>query len=292
MCVYCGVRYQRGSDGAPAVPTVAVPERVPVAVRGVAIVFGVVVVGAVMLGMVTVLAALMSDEAPPVEAAEVVADRRVEGAPVAASEGRVSVAAPKEEVAPATAEFTLETVDRTGTGAVWIYGYLRNTSPFTLGKTKITAVFYDAAGAEVGQGSGYTGPDVIAAQERVPTVLLVSDAPASYERLAFEVQAQRPSYVPAQVEGLELVADPPRVDRTLGWRFVGKVHNRSGQPARFVRVDVFGFNDEDKLAGHTFTYASADALADGATARFEATMYGSKAALKRFEFAVRGQPVR
>lgn len=286
-CVYCGVRYQ-SSQGTPRPATPTTPVT-PVTARRVPrrrlVVFGVV-----CAAMVVITAVYGPRETTP-NRARVTAGL----APGPASAGPVanpvlSVEVPAEAVAPATAEFTLETVQRSSTDAVWIYGYLHNTSSFVLGKTKITAVFYDKAGAEVGQGSGYTEDDVIAADARVPTVLLVTAAPAAYERLAFEVHAERPSYVPEQVQGLELAAEPPRRDTFLGWKYVGKVHNKSGRPAKFVRVDVFAFDHNAKLAGHAFTYASGDVLADGATARFDGTLLDSKTGFKRFEFTVRGQP--
>ena len=166
------------------------------------------------------------------------------------------------------------------------------TWPFTLGKTKITAVFYDKEGKEIGQDSGFTEDDVIAADARVPAVVLVSDAPAAYDRIAFEVTPKRPSYLPAEVEGLEIEAEAPRRHEFLGWKYAGKVHNKSGQAAKFVKVRVLAFDQDDKFAGHAYTYASADALADGATARFDGTLLGSATDFRRFEFRVSGQPAR
>lgn len=280
-CVYCGVRYQF-TGGTPhtmaAAATAPARARGPVlAVAGLALVAGVVVAAVAMKG---------SSPSSPVRG------RASDGERVTApaSNRTVGVTPPAEDTAPATGEFQLETTRTSGSNALWIYGYFHNTSPFTLGKTKITAVFYDKDGKEIAQDSGYTEDDVIAADARVPTVLLVSDAPASYDRLAFEVSAQRPSYLPAQVEGLELEVDAPRRDEFLGWKYAGKVHNRSGQPARFVKVEVLAFDQQDKFAGHAYTYASADALADGATARFDGTLLGSGMDFKRFEFRVTGQP--
>lgn len=282
-CVYCGVRYQF-SAGAPHTVGPAAAAA-PARRRG----LGLALSGLVLVGVAVGAAVSFGD-----------GSRRsgggaASGGPPAgrAAENRaLSVAAPAEQTAPATGEFTLESTRPAGDQGLWIYGYFHNTSPFTLGKTKITAVFYDKDGQEIGQDSGYTEDDVIAADARAHTVLLVSDAPSAYDRIAFEVRAERPSYLPAQVEGLELEVDAPRRDGFLGWKYAGKVHNRSGKPARFVKVQVLGFDQSDKFAGHAYTYASADALEDGATARFDGSLLGSSADFKRFEFRVSGQPTR
>lgn len=282
-CVYCGVRYQF-SAGAPHTMGAAAAAA-PARRRG----LGLALSGLVLVGVAVGAAVSFRD-----------GSRRsgggaASGGPPAgrAAENRaLSVAAPAEQTAPATGEFTLESTRPAGDQGLWIYGYFHNTSPFTLGKTKITAVFYDKDGQEIGQDSGYTEDDVIAADARAHTVLLVSDAPSAYDRIAFEVRAERPSYLPAQVEGLELEVDAPRRDGFLGWKYAGKVHNRSGKPARFVKVQVLGFDQSDKFAGHAYTYASADALEDGATARFDGSLLGSSADFKRFEFRVSGQPTR
>lgn len=289
-CVYCGVRY-RFSGGTPTLTESAAtrgPQMVLVA-AGLFIVLGLVAAFIVFAGD--------SDESPPpsrdrgrsVERPAPPAPPR-QPDPPAVNNPSVSVEAPAEELAPATAEFALETVQRSSTKALWIYGYLHNTSPFALGRTKVVAVFYDKDGAELGNESGFTEDDVIPSGARTATVLLVSNPPAAYDRLEFEVQAQRPTYLPAQVGGLEVETDAPRRDSLLGWKYSGKVHNKSGQAAKFVKVRVLAFDPDDKLAGHAVTYASTDALPDGATARFDGTMLGNTKDFKRFEFLVSGRP--
>lgn len=285
-CVYCGVRYQF-SAGAPH--TVA-PAAAPARARGRGLALG----GLVLVGVAVAAAVSFGGGSQRSAGGGSTGGSASGGAATgrAAENRALSVAAPAEQTAPATGEFTLESTRPAGNHGLWIYGYFHNTSPFTLGKTKITAVFYDKDGREIGQDSGYTEDDVIAADARAHTVLLASDAPPVYDRIGFEVRPERPSYLPAQVEGLELEVDAPRRDDFLGWKYAGKVHNRSGKPARFVKVQVLGFDQSDKFAGHAYTYASADALEDGATARFDGSLLGSSADFKRFEFRVSGQPTR
>lgn len=295
-CVYCGVRYQF-SGGTPH--TMAPAGAAPSTGRGLrfaAIGAGVLVValGAILtfVGSRSRAVDVMRGSAGGPIMVEAGSSVAAPPADRVASNVAVSVTPTAEQTAPATAEFTLESVRSSSSNALWIYGYFRNTSPFTLGKTKIVAIFYDKAGKELGQDSGYTEDDVIAADARVPVVLLASNAPAAYDRIAFELSPKRPTYLPAEVSGLEIEAEAPSRKDFLGWKYVGKVHNKSGQAAKFVRVDVYGFDGDDKLAGHAYTYASADALADGATARFDGSLLGSDKDFKRFEFRVRGQPAR
>ena len=291
-CVYCGVRYQisRGTPQAVA-PAAAAPAKA----RGSGLVAGVVVL--VGLGIVLAMSfagSKGSSRVAPQRGSAVASAADGSSVSVAAGPANnapVSVPVAPEETAPASGEFTLETLQTSSTNAMWIYGYFHNTSPFTVGKTKVIAIFYDKDGKEIGQGSGYTEDDVIAADARVPSVILVTDPPADHARIAFEVSAKRPSYLPAEIEGLELEAEAPRRHEFLGWKYAGKVHNKSGQPAKFVKVRVLAFDQDDKFAGHAYTYASADALADGATARFDGTLLGSGKEFKRFEFRVSGRPV-
>lgn len=295
-CVYCGVRYQI-SQGTPQ--TIASAGATPAAASPLRL----VLVGGILLGLTTAGALLFLGRSGAPEPARRTASAPIRVDPIDASptspsspslpapaeNKSVSVTPPAEEVAPATAEFTLESV-RPGSNALWLYGYFHNTSPFTLGKTKITAVFYDKDGKEIGTDSGYTEDDVIAADARVPCVILASDPPATYDRIAFEVHAERPSYLPTELSGLEIEADPLRKDGFLGWKFAGKVHNKSGQPAKFVKVEVLAFDAADKLSGRAFTYVAGDVLGVDAAGRFDGSLLDSKTDFKRFEFRVSGRP--
>lgn len=297
-CVYCGVRYQV-NQGTPRTIVAAGGAATPSSSR--ALLIGVLALIGVVVAAAMVLVTRPAESPPPRASSavgpstsrtkEAILPATPRSLPAPAENKTVSVAPPAEETAPATAEFTLESTRRAG-DALWIYGFFHNTSPFTLGKTKITAVFYDKDGKEVATDSGFTEDDVIAADARVPAVLLASDAPATYDRVAFEVHAERPSYLPTELSGLDLEADPPRKDGFLGWKFAGKVHNKSGQPARFVKVGVVAFDEDDKFAGHAYTYVSGDVLAADASGRFDGSLLDSKTSFKRFEFRVSGRPAQ
>ncbi|MEZ4453659.1 MAG: FxLYD domain-containing protein [Nannocystaceae bacterium] len=295
-CVYCGVRYQihQGTPqtvvmGAPATAGGKAP----------------LVAGAVALLVVAAVAGLylftsqrgpsrVEVSIPPVALPPLRADSSGLSAPSGLSDPSsppvtnktVSVAPPAEDLAPASATFTMETT-RPGSSALWIYGIFRNTSPFTLGKTKVTAVFYDKDGKELAQDHGYTEDDVIPAGAEVPTTILANDPPAVYDRLEFEVVAERPSYLPTQVGGLEIEAEAPRKDGMFGWKYAGKVHNKGDQPARFVKIECFAYDSDGKFAGRAFSYADGEILQPGASARFNGIILDSEP-FARFEFKVTG----
>ena len=205
--------------------------------------------------------------------------------PTAAAAAGLTVDAPPD--VEATANFEAHNRRRSG-GALWIYGYVTNTSPFPLGKVKVTAVLHDAEGGEVAQDSGFSEWDILQPNERSPITLLVSDPPA-HESITFETHADKPFYLPGQVEGLELEVSDPRKDSFLGYKATGKVHNRGETPARFVRIDGLGFDEDDKLLGMAFSYADAELLQPGKSARFELSFFDNQP-YKRFEFFVHGQP--
>ncbi|MEZ4340926.1 MAG: hypothetical protein R3B82_30245, partial [Sandaracinaceae bacterium] len=190
------------------------------------------------------------------------------------------------DVAP-SASFEMHSRRRSG-GALWIYGFVTNTSPLPLGKVKVTAVLHDAKGEEIAQDSGYSEWDVLAPDERSPIVMLVSDPPA-FDSITFETHADAPFYLPTLVAGLELEGKEPHKDAFLGYKATGKVHHRGDAPARFVRVDALGYDKDDKLIGTAFAYADVDVLAPGASARYSLNFFDSTK-YKRFEFFVHAQP--
>ena len=82
----------------------------------------------------------------------------------------------------------------------------------------------------------------------------------------------------------------PKRDNFLGWKIAGKVHNKGTTPAEFVRVDVLAYDSDDKLANLGFTYADAEVLKPGDSARFDTTLLGAgKRDFTRFEFHVSGK---
>ena len=297
VCVYCGARYKLGRGGLKA------SEGTPRA--GLAA----VIIGLGGLGIAGGLAAwfLMADRPPPEESLPgVLAPAPVSPvAPVEAPPSKappVPVVPPVAEVpptpplpvvvdvpdeAPASATFEEHSRRRAG-GAIWVYGYVTNTSSFTIGKVKVSALLLDAAGEEVGADFSYSEWDGVAAGERSPITILINNPP-KHERIEFIAYADKPSYLPAMAEGLEVEAKDPRRDKWMGWKTAGKVHNRGETPARFVRIDILGYDDDDKLIDIHSTYADAEILPPGASARFDASLFGSDRDFKRFEFYVRGQ---
>lgn len=297
-CVYCGVRYQL-QHGTPK--TLAPVGAARASSQG-PIIAAVVGGAVVIVGLAVVLLFIArADDAPRIAEADranaVVSVPAIDPSPSptptiggdgGGSTPTVSVTPPEEELAPATAEFTYES-QRMGGDALWIYGFVTNTSPFPLGKSKVSAILLDEGGAEVGVASSFAEYEVVAPGERSPISILVQ-SPPKHAKISFEVHAERPFYLPTLAAGLELESPTPKRDNFLGWKIAGKVHNKGTTPAEFVRVDVLAYDSDDKLANLGFTYADAEVLKPGASARFDTTLLGAgKRDFTRFEFHVSGK---
>jgi hypothetical protein len=260
-CQYCGVRYR--ITGGVAARLVAPPTTAAPPSRR------------TVLGRASVPPAPVDPPLAPIAA----------GSPAArGGSASVSVAAP----GPTTATFELEHRRPSAGTSFYAIGWVTNTSAHAIDKPKVVVVLRDAAGKEVGTGFGFTEVDELAPGERVPISVLVQNPPA-FATIDAEVHARPSSYARARVEGLRVEASAPKSDG-FGTRVEGKVHHEGTAPARFVRIDVRAFDAQDKLLGLDTTYADAEVLAPGASARWQAFLLDYEAAAARFEFTVEAMP--
>jgi hypothetical protein len=311
-CVYCGVRYRisasstqpvvvGGTTKNPAVPVLAV----------VVVAAALVAIGAVVfMGMPaspTKPAAAPVDVASPAPAAAPIdvaspaiatASAPVStpspAAPesVASAPAVVVVAEPTPVVEPEptpVARFELDSERKVSETIFYAVGWAHNDSAVAIDKLKVTAVLRDAKGVEVGTAFGFSD-DLILPGERQPTEIIVTEAPA-FASMTFEVSPRKATYIPPTVDGLRLEVGPVSASGGFGSSLVvkGKVFHEGDVPARFVRIRALGFDASDKLLGLYYTYADAEVLAPGASARFNIYMH-APVAPKRWEFSVRGSP--
>ncbi|MET0790116.1 MAG: FxLYD domain-containing protein, partial [Polyangiaceae bacterium] len=177
-------------------------------------------------------------------------------------------AAPTAEV-PASASFEAQSRASGYQTSFYVLGFVKNTSPFTIDKPKVTAVLRDATGKEVATRDGYAEGEVLLPQASAPVKVLVSDPP-KHERITFEGVATKASYLPEDSAGLRFeILEAPHSTGS-GWEVTGKVFNEGKQASRFVNILVLAFDAKEQLVGLDSTYVDGEAIAPGASARFRA----------------------
>jgi hypothetical protein len=196
--------------------------------------------------------------------------------------------APAAAEEPASASFQQHSRVPGYKASFYVLGFVTNTSPFAIDKPKITVILLDKSGNEVTTRVGFAEDDWLAPQAKSPVEVLIADPPA-HDQLSFEVVARKADFTPEMASGLRLqVLEPPHVTFGKSWALSGKVFNEGSKPARFVKVEVLAFDNDNRLIGLDTTYADGESLAPGASARFRAMPLYAEAPL-RFEYSVSGR---
>ncbi len=193
---------------------------------------------------------------------------------------------PEPEV-EATAEF-VEHHRKDSGGALWVYGIVKNTSPFLVDKVEVIGVLLDADGKELGTEHGYANRDVLAPGATSPIVILLKDTP-EFASISWELDVDKASYVPKTVSGLRVEASSPAPNSWGAWEAEGKVYNDGDQPAEFVKVELQGWSADDKLVGMGDSYAKGAVLKPGESARFKHVGVQFDVKPARFELHVEGR---
>lgn len=300
-CVYCGVRYRlTGGTPRPLAAPVGAKPKPGAALVGALAVLGIAVV---VVGALTFAGSKPSPASAPIALASDATTRQVSAAapetaitppagvtpptPVASVDAPVSVAVVPE--APAAAHFEL-THRRPSSGSTfYATGWVTNDSPYPIDKPKIIAVMKDASGVEVATAFGFAD-DVLDAGAKDAAEVLVMNPPP-FATLSFEIAPRKATYIPPHVEGLKIEPGPVGPGSFgSGFSVNGKVVHGGTVPARFVHIRALAFDAAGKLLGIDDTYADAEVLQPGATARFDMTMFGLGATPARWEFSVTGSP--
>ena len=198
------------------------------------------------------------------------------------------LAVPALPEVPATATFTADGRASGYQTSFYVLGFVKNTSPFTIDKPKVTAVLLDAAGKEIATRDGYAEGDSLAAGASAPIKVLVSDPPA-HASIKYELVAKKADYLSPAAQGLRVeVTEAPHKTFGTSYEATGKVFNDGKANARFVNVQVLAFDAKNKLVGLDSTYVDGEAIAPGASGRFRAmTLYDAPP--HHFQFVVAGR---
>jgi hypothetical protein len=115
--------------------------------------------------------------------------------------------------------------------------------------------------------------------------------PPPFASIDFEIAPRKATYVPPSVEGLRVEPGPVGPGSFgSGFSVRGKVVHDGTVGARFVHVRAVSFDASDTVVGVDGTYADAEILQPGATARFDLSMLEFGATPARFESSVTGSP--
>jgi hypothetical protein len=288
MCAYCGARYSVTAGAWAPQPVKSSNSALLIAI-GVPLLFVVLVVFG---GAFFLLTAASEYTVPP----DIDTPPNIEVLPTttpaeAKNRHRVSTPAPPPEVAeePLTAEFVFHGTQKSHNTTFYVLGEVTNTSKVTIDKPEIMVVLLDDTGKEVGLHNGFAAYDNLAPDESSPVEVLVMDPPP-HAKLRFETSLRKSTYIVPHLDGLVLEADPPQREQFRGIVHTGKVHNRSGTPARFVQVFCLARDNVGKLLDVDMTFVKAETLAPGESARFQTIGLRLEKEPAKFDLVVLGQP--
>lgn len=287
-CQYCGARYRMDSSGhARAVAVAGSSGSRPAAIAAAAAALLAVLGGAVAVYLMQPV----GDPDRPTPTYGVQYTPPEEAPPTAAPLRGTSVAVALATPTPApvaSATFTEHSRRTASDGSLWILGMMRNTSTFALDTTEVIAVLQDAQGREISTHNAFSTRDVLAPSEDSPVQILVQKPPA-FASIEYEIDADVPSYLPRQVEGLRVETKGPK-KAMFGLEIEGKVFHDGTVPAKFVELEILAWDAEDRLVGLGTTYAKGDVLQPGANARWKEMSLSTAREPARFEVFVTGRP--
>ena len=147
-----------------------------------------------------------------------------------------------------------------------IAGEVRNDSPVSVGRSRITATFYDLSGAVIGTAAGETMLDVIAPGQISPFLITLSRPPAlsSYSVRAIAQPANTDS-----VPQLSVV-EVKRFEDNAGFLHIkGQVSNVGATISKRTKVAAVLYGRDGRVINVGFTYVHPPNLVPGATADYE-----------------------
>lgn len=272
-CVYCGSRFRTQTQFAARPVHVSPPAHAPVARPVAAKKSSGAATALAVIGGLVLLCAAGGVLAVFQNHAEHGGNGSAPATPAAtATTGDVPASAADPGAAEPAASATFEAQSRASgyQSSFYVLGFVKNTSPFTIEKPKVTVVLRDANGKELATRDGYAEGEVLLPQASAPVKVLVSDPP-KYGRMTFEVVARKASYLPEASSGLRLeILEAPHSTGGSSWEVTGKVFNDGKLPSRFVSILALAFDAKDQLIGLDSTFVDGEAIAPAASARFRA----------------------
>jgi hypothetical protein len=179
------------------------------------------------------------------------------------------------------------------TGGWNINGLLTNQSSAPIEAIRITAQLYDTAGRVLAEQANVVPNDVLLVNDTVPfTVRFRTGKPAQAIRYEIQASARGADYnlqnylAPEQfIKGNEKATYNAQGFLSVS----GDIVNAAKQPAKFIRVTVTVFDDQNQVVGVESAFAEKSELLPGDVTRYEVTFFQLAGSANRFLTKVEGR---
>lgn len=169
------------------------------------------------------------------------------------------------------------------TGSLYIYGEIENTTTRPAYLVKVTAKFYNAAGAFIATDYTYTFLDKTEVNRRNPFELILTNPPSGITRVDFSLSGYTSfylAYAPASV-----ISQQTRDN--YGLEVFGEVRNDQGKQLKGIEVAATFYDAAGNVYFTDFTYADTSTLNPGETSVY--SLHTSQKDLTGLNFEVQAQ---
>jgi len=177
-----------------------------------------------------------------------------------------------------------------GGGALHVVGEVRNNSAAYIEFVKVTATFFNAAGAEVYSQFTFTLTDLVAPGEAEPFDVLVV-APEELAIADYKLAVEGIETADRPPTGLTSGGDTSSVDEFDTYHVNGEVFNRSDQTYSFIQVIGTFYDSGGTVVAADFVFSKEETLAPGEASSFELRVVGGGAlGIDTYRLTVDGTP--
>jgi len=153
-------------------------------------------------------------------------------------------------------------------GLYHVIGEVQNTGDGALWLVKITATFYDSAGAVVATDFTFTMLWILHPGQKSPFDILLSDIAQSAKVDHYELEISYEQYESLPV-GLEILSHSKYEDSIGYIHVVGEIKNIGDRDAHMVFIAATFYDSSGKVAGVAYTFSHPANLTAGQKAPFE-----------------------
>jgi hypothetical protein len=179
------------------------------------------------------------------------------------------------------------------TGGWNINGELTNTAPNAVEAVRITALLYDSQNNLLAEQPDVIPGDILAAGATTPfTLRFRNGKPAQTVRYELQVSARNAeynlsNYIPPEgfIKGNENALYNNQGFLTVS----GDVVNSTKQPAKFIRVTVTVYDEQNRVVGAESAFLQKSELLPGEVSKYEVTFYQLAGNANRFVTKVEGR---